>query len=193
MIPLNGARCFVNGTQVVDKTLLQHGDRIVWGNHHFFRVNCPRSATGGSIDFKIRSISFCFFGVEQRRFLYRFYSVRQQSIASRRLPLRTSTTTLPGRSLCLMNFRTIRFKELSRGWKSNTRKISRYGIYRAALISHNNSAGFALIMYLLLCTYTEGRAWKAEAGIRTTVSTITQHSISLHTVFAVRTVRSFER
>ncbi|XP_011875550.1 PREDICTED: kinesin-like protein KIF13A isoform X1 [Vollenhovia emeryi] len=45
MIPLNGARCFVNGTQVVNKTLLQHGDRIVWGNHHFFRVNCPRSAT----------------------------------------------------------------------------------------------------------------------------------------------------
>nr|XP_012228437.1 PREDICTED: kinesin-like protein KIF13A isoform X2 [Linepithema humile] len=45
MIPLNGARCFVNGTQVVDKTPLQHGDRIVWGNHHFFRVNCPRSAT----------------------------------------------------------------------------------------------------------------------------------------------------
>ncbi|XP_072765533.1 kinesin-like protein KIF13A isoform X4 [Anoplolepis gracilipes] len=45
MTPLNGARCFVNGTQVVDKTLLQHGDRIVWGNHHFFRVNCPRSAT----------------------------------------------------------------------------------------------------------------------------------------------------
>ncbi|XP_039311275.1 kinesin-like protein KIF13B isoform X2 [Solenopsis invicta] len=45
MTPLNGARCFVNGTQVVNKTLLQHGDRIVWGNHHFFRVNCPRSAT----------------------------------------------------------------------------------------------------------------------------------------------------
>ncbi|XP_063992810.1 kinesin-like protein KIF13A isoform X2 [Diachasmimorpha longicaudata] len=45
MSPLNGARCFVNGSQVVDKTLLQHGDRIVWGNHHFFRVNCPRPAT----------------------------------------------------------------------------------------------------------------------------------------------------
>ncbi|XP_014475580.1 PREDICTED: kinesin-like protein KIF13A isoform X3 [Dinoponera quadriceps] len=45
MTPLNGARCFVNGTQVVSKTPLLHGDRIVWGNHHFFRVNCPRSAT----------------------------------------------------------------------------------------------------------------------------------------------------
>lgn len=46
MTPLNGARCFVNGSQVVAKTPLLHGDRIVWGNHHFFRVNCPRSATG---------------------------------------------------------------------------------------------------------------------------------------------------
>ncbi|XP_074113498.1 kinesin-like protein KIF13A isoform X5 [Cotesia typhae] len=45
MTPLNGARCFVNGSQVVEKTPLLHGDRIVWGNHHFFRVNCPRSAT----------------------------------------------------------------------------------------------------------------------------------------------------
>ncbi|XP_076246434.1 kinesin-like protein KIF13A isoform X5 [Calliopsis andreniformis] len=45
MTPLNGARCFVNGTQVMEKTPLLHGDRIVWGNHHFFRVNCPRSAT----------------------------------------------------------------------------------------------------------------------------------------------------
>ncbi|XP_043288221.1 kinesin-like protein KIF13A isoform X4 [Venturia canescens] len=45
MTPINGARCFVNGSQVVEKTPLMHGDRIVWGNHHFFRVNCPRSAT----------------------------------------------------------------------------------------------------------------------------------------------------
>lgn len=49
MTPLNGARCFVNGSQVVEKTPLLHGDRIVWGNHHFFRVNCPRSATGNFI------------------------------------------------------------------------------------------------------------------------------------------------
>ncbi|XP_015600896.1 kinesin-like protein KIF13B isoform X3 [Cephus cinctus] len=48
MTPLNGARCFVNGSQVVQKTPLLHGDRIVWGNHHFFRVNCPRSATAVS-------------------------------------------------------------------------------------------------------------------------------------------------
>lgn len=56
MTPLNGARCFVNGTQVVNKTLLQHGDRIVWGNHHFFRVNCPRSATGTTQFIYIRNI-----------------------------------------------------------------------------------------------------------------------------------------
>lgn len=57
MTPLNGARCFVNGTQVVSKTPLLHGDRIVWGNHHFFRVNCPRSATGARQipHFKIRT------------------------------------------------------------------------------------------------------------------------------------------
>ncbi|XP_054266606.1 kinesin-like protein KIF13A isoform X4 [Macrosteles quadrilineatus] len=42
--PLNNARNFVNGTPVLEKTPLHHGDRIVWGNHHFFRVNCPKSS-----------------------------------------------------------------------------------------------------------------------------------------------------
>lgn len=41
--PLANARSCVNGSQVFEKTPLQHGDRIVWGNHHYFRVNCPRS------------------------------------------------------------------------------------------------------------------------------------------------------
>lgn len=44
--PINNARCFVNGSACTKKTLLRHGDRILWGNHHFFRVNCPR--TGNS-------------------------------------------------------------------------------------------------------------------------------------------------
>lgn len=44
MEPFVGARCFVNGSPVVEKTPLHNGDRILWGNHHFFRVNCPRSA-----------------------------------------------------------------------------------------------------------------------------------------------------
>lgn len=41
--PLPNARSCVNGSQVFEKTPLQHGDRIVWGNHHYFRVNCPKS------------------------------------------------------------------------------------------------------------------------------------------------------
>ncbi|XP_026320336.1 kinesin-like protein KIF13B isoform X4 [Hyposmocoma kahamanoa] len=43
MEPLNGARCFVNGTPVVSRVRLGHADRILWGNHHFFRVNCPKN------------------------------------------------------------------------------------------------------------------------------------------------------
>ncbi|CRK92708.1 CLUMA_CG006254, isoform A [Clunio marinus] len=43
MEPIKNARCFVNGSNVSKKTILHHGDRILWGNHHFFRVNCPRS------------------------------------------------------------------------------------------------------------------------------------------------------
>lgn len=42
--PFPGARCFVNGTAAVEKVPLHNGDRILWGNHHFFRVNCPKSA-----------------------------------------------------------------------------------------------------------------------------------------------------
>lgn len=30
-------RTFVNGTAVVGPTQLHHGDRILWGNNHFFR------------------------------------------------------------------------------------------------------------------------------------------------------------
>lgn len=47
MEPINNARSFVNGSPVTTKTLLRHGDRILWGNHHFFRVNCPKTATNG--------------------------------------------------------------------------------------------------------------------------------------------------
>lgn len=43
MEPIENARCCVNGSVVTDKTSLNHGDRILWGNHHFFRVNCPKS------------------------------------------------------------------------------------------------------------------------------------------------------
>uniref|UniRef100_A0A1Q3FPE7 Putative kinesin-like protein n=1 Tax=Culex tarsalis TaxID=7177 RepID=A0A1Q3FPE7_CULTA len=43
MAPIDSARCCVNGSVVTEKTSLNHGDRILWGNHHFFRVNCPKS------------------------------------------------------------------------------------------------------------------------------------------------------
>ncbi|XP_066259078.1 kinesin-like protein KIF13A isoform X2 [Euwallacea similis] len=46
--PLANARSYVNGSQVNKKTQLRHGDRIVWGNHHYFRVNCPRSIAATS-------------------------------------------------------------------------------------------------------------------------------------------------
>ncbi|GAB0091220.1 Glycerol-3-phosphate dehydrogenase [Sergentomyia squamirostris] len=49
MEPINNARCFVNGVPVVDKTPLHNGDRILWGNHHFFRVNCPKGANSGAL------------------------------------------------------------------------------------------------------------------------------------------------
>lgn len=48
MEPIENARCYVNGSVVTDKTSLHHGDRILWGNHHFFRVNCPKSATNSA-------------------------------------------------------------------------------------------------------------------------------------------------
>ncbi|XP_063219921.1 kinesin-like protein KIF13A isoform X3 [Bacillus rossius redtenbacheri] len=44
MEPLSNARSYVNGQPVTERTQLHHGDRILWGNHHFFRVNCPKSA-----------------------------------------------------------------------------------------------------------------------------------------------------
>uniref|UniRef100_A0A069DXT9 Putative kinesin-like protein n=1 Tax=Panstrongylus megistus TaxID=65343 RepID=A0A069DXT9_9HEMI len=49
LTPLANARSFVNGSSVTEKTLLHNGDRILWGNHHFFRVNCPKLATAGTL------------------------------------------------------------------------------------------------------------------------------------------------
>ncbi|KAJ8736093.1 hypothetical protein PYW08_006749 [Mythimna loreyi] len=48
MEPLGAARCFVNGTPVVSRVRLGHADRILWGNHHFFRVNCPKATAAAS-------------------------------------------------------------------------------------------------------------------------------------------------
>lgn len=42
MIPLAGARTCVNGSVITKETALSHGDRILWGNNHFFKVSCPK-------------------------------------------------------------------------------------------------------------------------------------------------------
>ncbi|XP_069814062.1 kinesin-like protein KIF13A isoform X4 [Dendropsophus ebraccatus] len=42
LTPKDNARTCVNGAQVCSKTPLWHGDRILWGNNHFFRLNLPK-------------------------------------------------------------------------------------------------------------------------------------------------------
>ncbi|KAL4218427.1 Kinesin-like protein kif13b [Mactra antiquata] len=39
--PHEGARTCVNGSVIHQRTKIKHGDRILWGNNHFFRVNTP--------------------------------------------------------------------------------------------------------------------------------------------------------
>ena len=35
-------RTCVNGRVITCSTSLRHGDRILWGNNHFFRINVPK-------------------------------------------------------------------------------------------------------------------------------------------------------
>lgn len=56
MEPLGSAPCFINGSPVISRVALQHGDRILWGNNHFFRVNCPRPSP--SEDFQHPDFNF---------------------------------------------------------------------------------------------------------------------------------------
>nr|XP_035967689.1 kinesin-like protein KIF13A [Halichoerus grypus] len=42
LTPKENARSRVNGTLVCSTTQLWHGDRILWGNNHFFRINLPK-------------------------------------------------------------------------------------------------------------------------------------------------------
>ncbi|KAM4601055.1 kinesin-like protein KIF13A isoform 4-T4 [Polymixia lowei] len=39
--PMENARTCVNGTMIDSLVHLWHGDRILWGNNHFFRINLP--------------------------------------------------------------------------------------------------------------------------------------------------------
>uniref|UniRef100_A0A673BU48 Kinesin family member 13Ba n=1 Tax=Sphaeramia orbicularis TaxID=375764 RepID=A0A673BU48_9TELE len=40
--PYRNARTCVNGSPVTSALQLHHGDRILWGNNHFFRINLPK-------------------------------------------------------------------------------------------------------------------------------------------------------
>uniref|UniRef100_A0A8D0L322 Kinesin family member 13B n=1 Tax=Sphenodon punctatus TaxID=8508 RepID=A0A8D0L322_SPHPU len=42
LTPQKNTRTFVNGSAVIAATQLHHGDRILWGNNHFFRLNLPK-------------------------------------------------------------------------------------------------------------------------------------------------------
>ncbi|KAM9307981.1 kinesin-like protein KIF13A isoform 2-T2 [Gastrophryne carolinensis] len=42
LTPKEHARTCVNGVQICSRTPLWHGDRILWGNNHFFRLNLPK-------------------------------------------------------------------------------------------------------------------------------------------------------
>ncbi|XP_029308016.1 kinesin-like protein KIF13A isoform X1 [Cottoperca gobio] len=41
LMPIGNARSCVNGTMIDSLVHLWHGDRILWGNNHFFRINLP--------------------------------------------------------------------------------------------------------------------------------------------------------
>uniref|UniRef100_A0AAV2MDB0 Kinesin family member 13A n=1 Tax=Knipowitschia caucasica TaxID=637954 RepID=A0AAV2MDB0_KNICA len=42
LMPVENARTCVNGTIIDSLVHLWHGDRILWGNNHFFRINLPK-------------------------------------------------------------------------------------------------------------------------------------------------------
>ncbi|XP_040919909.1 kinesin-like protein KIF13B isoform X3 [Toxotes jaculatrix] len=42
LTPHRNARTCVNGATVTSPTQLHHGDRILWGNNHYFRISLPR-------------------------------------------------------------------------------------------------------------------------------------------------------
>uniref|UniRef100_UPI00398F2433 kinesin-like protein KIF13B isoform X2 n=1 Tax=Pristiophorus japonicus TaxID=55135 RepID=UPI00398F2433 len=41
--PKQSSRTFVNGSLLTNPVQLHHGDRILWGNNHFFRINLPKT------------------------------------------------------------------------------------------------------------------------------------------------------
>ncbi|XP_034427432.1 kinesin-like protein KIF13B isoform X2 [Hippoglossus hippoglossus] len=47
LTPYRNARTCVNGSPVTSALQLHHGDRIFWGNNHFFRINLPKRRSRG--------------------------------------------------------------------------------------------------------------------------------------------------
>ncbi|XP_067844682.1 kinesin-like protein KIF13B isoform X2 [Heptranchias perlo] len=43
LTPKQSSRTFVNGYLLTSPVQLHHGDRILWGNNHFFRINLPKT------------------------------------------------------------------------------------------------------------------------------------------------------
>ncbi|XP_078085577.1 kinesin-like protein KIF13B isoform X3 [Mustelus asterias] len=43
LTPKQNSRTFVNGSLLTNHVQLHHGDRILWGNNHFFRINLPKT------------------------------------------------------------------------------------------------------------------------------------------------------
>ncbi|XP_068174218.1 kinesin-like protein KIF13B [Antennarius striatus] len=50
LTPYHNARNCVNGSPVTSGLQLHHGDRILWGNNHFFRINLPKRRSRGAED-----------------------------------------------------------------------------------------------------------------------------------------------
>uniref|UniRef100_A0A7N6AMH0 Kinesin family member 13Bb n=1 Tax=Anabas testudineus TaxID=64144 RepID=A0A7N6AMH0_ANATE len=48
LTPHRNARTCVNGSVVTSPVQLHHGDRILWGNNHFFRISVPRFMAHGA-------------------------------------------------------------------------------------------------------------------------------------------------
>ncbi|XP_051577998.1 kinesin-like protein KIF13B isoform X2 [Myxocyprinus asiaticus] len=45
--PYRNSRTCVNGSPVTSRQQLHHGDRVLWGNNHFFRINLPKRRLRG--------------------------------------------------------------------------------------------------------------------------------------------------
>ncbi|EDV23279.1 uncharacterized protein TRIADDRAFT_50560 [Trichoplax adhaerens] len=56
--PFPNAKTYVNGKIVNEEMLLYNGDRIVWGNNHFFKLNCTRQRRGNNVDLNIVDYHF---------------------------------------------------------------------------------------------------------------------------------------